>query len=189
MPRRTYNPAQRVPLDRLGALHRDYIMERATIRERIQREYEAQLQKLMILKSQAANEAIRAGVAKTDIGRAVGTSNWETINELLSLTAGDWAVKDATIPFDEYFTWEGNNIRVDWPEYQTTIETMRGNNFPVHVSGVLGMIHGEWVVWEVAPADHPDKANSDFILEAECGRPAGASLITNMEEWMKEKAR
>jgi hypothetical protein len=88
MGRRQYDADQREKLDALSAIHLQRVRQRAALRLQVEAQLRDALHGLEIRESRAANHALSLGVTKTDIGRAIGTSNWETLRKLLSLSSG-----------------------------------------------------------------------------------------------------
>lgn len=84
------NPAQQIALDRVFELHEEVITSRRLLKRRIEEEFAKQMDGLIRRRSRAANAAIAAGVPKTRVGRALGTSDWSTISDILSMTASEF---------------------------------------------------------------------------------------------------
>lgn len=95
MPRRKYDTKQSAILDALGSVHEEHIVAKARLRAEIEAAFKDRMTDYEIKKSRLMNEALGAGVAKTDIGRRIGTSNWDTLHSLLSRTADDYAAVTA----------------------------------------------------------------------------------------------
>lgn len=90
-------------LRQLTEKHAEHIMGKATIRARIEAAYESELRDMVLVKSRLANEAIALGVPKSQVSSAIGTQNWDTLTNLLSLTAGEFAEKKVErVPKFEY---------------------------------------------------------------------------------------
>jgi len=90
-------------LRQLTEKHAEHIMGKATIRARIEAAYESELRDMVLVKSRLANEAIALGVPKSQVSSAIGTQNWDTLTNLLSLTAGEFSEKKAErVPKFEY---------------------------------------------------------------------------------------
>ena len=67
----------------ISDLHNERVTKRATIRKKIQDQYDAELAHL---KDQIASQMVRAldaGTSKSQLGRLVGTTNWQTIQTYL----------------------------------------------------------------------------------------------------------
>lgn len=64
--------------------HKERIVGRAEIRARIEAEFEVQLQGIYLREAALAAEAYEKGVPKSRIGRAVGTTDWKTVEQLLA---------------------------------------------------------------------------------------------------------
>lgn len=79
------NPEQQHMIDRLSAKHREFKLAELTVRERVQQQVERELNVLLVERSQAANDALAAGVSKTRIGKAMNTSDWSTVRSVLDL--------------------------------------------------------------------------------------------------------
>lgn len=93
------NAEQQQWLDTLSRKNQQVRLHRLEARARLEKLIEQELSVLLVEQSQLANEALKAGVSKTRIGRAIGTANWDTIKEVLGLTDPSvWAVEDVTAP-------------------------------------------------------------------------------------------
>lgn len=82
-------------LTALSAAHDEKILGRSRLRSEIEAVLRDKLIELELKESRAANEALAEGLSKTAIGRAMGTSDWGTIEEVLARTAED-------VPLEEY---------------------------------------------------------------------------------------
>lgn len=91
MPKRKYDTQQQAELDLLAAIHEEKVMGRAVIRRRIEAELRDALNDLELKESAQANKCMALKVTKTDIGRAVGTANFDSINAMLARTSLDVA--------------------------------------------------------------------------------------------------
>lgn len=83
---RKYTQEQRNALQVLIALHGQKVHQKAVIRAQVEAEIAERIEKLSIKESRAASEAFELGVTKTDIGRAIGTSHWQTIQDTIMRT-------------------------------------------------------------------------------------------------------
>jgi hypothetical protein len=88
---------QKRALSKLETIHDEYMENKRNIRREIEARFEAELLKIRVRESMAANEAIRAGASLTKVGRAMGTSDWRTIQDRLALTAEEF-IKKAEVP-------------------------------------------------------------------------------------------
>lgn len=91
---RRYTPAQKAAIGLLQQVHMEKVQARATLKMQIEAAFKDSLVDIGIRESQAANAALAAGITKTDIGRAMGTANFETIKAVLARTAGDLTAAD-----------------------------------------------------------------------------------------------
>lgn len=108
---------QKRALSKLETIHDEYMDSKRNIRREIEARFEAELMKIRVRESMAANEAIKAGASLTKVGRAMGTSDWRTIQDRLALTAEEFAVKqevpswvidwDAKTGVLNWFEWDG----------------------------------------------------------------------------------
>lgn len=88
--------SQQAAVNKVRALREKRTTERQSLRERIEAEFQVQLLGLEVELSQAVNEAVvREKVPKTQVQRALGTSNWDSLQKLMSLTSGDFSGVDA----------------------------------------------------------------------------------------------
>jgi hypothetical protein len=79
------HPAQQAQLDVIASMHGRYVSERAALRRAIEAEFE---QRLAYLRAQIAVEVARGaelGISKTKLGRAMGTTDWTTIQARIDL--------------------------------------------------------------------------------------------------------
>lgn len=89
------NPQQERILDRIDELHEEVVAARRTFRKRIEEQFAKEIDGLLRKRSRAANEGLAAGIPKSRIGRALGTSDWGTITDILALTADEF---DPAVP-------------------------------------------------------------------------------------------
>lgn len=90
MPAKRKTNEQLTKLKQLSEIHTGYIVAKAEMRALIEAEFETRLRDWELKESRAMNEAKRLGIPQTDIGRAVGTSNWDTLKAKYALTAFDF---------------------------------------------------------------------------------------------------
>ena len=83
MSRRRYDATQRAALDALAAIHLEKVSSRAAMRLHLEAQLRGALNDLELRESRAANDALASNVTKTDIGRAIGTANWNTLHSVL----------------------------------------------------------------------------------------------------------
>lgn len=83
------DPRQEALLQQLMEKHHEIMTERRFGMLEAKRALEAKLEGMRREESRLANRALEAGLSKTRIGRAVGTSNWHTVAELLDLTGDE----------------------------------------------------------------------------------------------------
>jgi hypothetical protein len=103
-------------LSKLASIHDEYIDARRTIRRQIEQKYEQELFKIRMRESLAANEAKKAGASLTKIGRAIGTSDWRTIQDRLALTADDFIEKESIPSF--VFDRDAMTVTINWWEWE-----------------------------------------------------------------------
>jgi hypothetical protein len=115
MPRRKYTPSQAAALKHLESIHEAHKVAKATLRRRIEQEFADRLNDFELKKSRAMNEALDLGVAKSDMGRVLGTSHWATLNELISRTADDFKPAD----------FNSVHQALDWDEDSRTVIVTR----------------------------------------------------------------
>jgi hypothetical protein len=82
--RRPYAPHQQAALDLLAAAHLAKVKAKATLRATIEAQLASALNDLAVKESEQANRALIVGVKKADIGRAIGTTNWDTLQAVLA---------------------------------------------------------------------------------------------------------
>lgn len=156
MPRRKYTPQQAAALALIEEIHQEHVNAKATLRREIEQAFDDRMTDREIKKSLAMNAALAMGVAKTDIGRAIGTSNFETIKNLLARTAGDATLEDLVIdPLSERYTFTpatGDSgprltVTLDGAELETALRRAGWDN-PVQAAeyglGKLGTAEFEW---------------------------------------------
>lgn len=86
MPRRKYNAAQEAGLEFLASIHVKHTLARAHMRAEIERQYEVKLADFEMQKSKEMNRLLAMGVSKSDLGRSIGSQNWDTMKRLLALS-------------------------------------------------------------------------------------------------------
>lgn len=102
---------QRSALLDVERIHEEYIDARRRLRKEVEARFEADLLTIRVRESMAANKAIQLGVAKTTVGRAFGTSDFNTINERLALTAEEFAAADVSEIEDRVLEYEAGWFR------------------------------------------------------------------------------
>lgn len=117
----------------LHELHVESVTARAEIKRQIEAEYARRLEVFRLKKAELmAKGRDELGVAKAKLGRAIGTTDWKTIEEMLELgrslrpesvvSAGhfSWGFIHLVVSARQYMAW----VPVDGEEFNTTI-TMR----------------------------------------------------------------
>lgn len=84
------NEEQSRLLTLLEQKNREIKIHRLELKARLEEMLQKEASLLSVEQSQLANRAYVAGVSKTRIGRAMGTTNWNTVNDVLALTNPDW---------------------------------------------------------------------------------------------------
>ena len=69
----------------LNAQHKEEIVARAEMRAAIEAEYHLKLEGYRQRKAMLMIEALDAGIPKSQLGRAIGTTDWKTIQDMLDL--------------------------------------------------------------------------------------------------------
>lgn len=155
MANRKYDHQQQAELNLLSEMHVEHMKAKAVLRSQIQAQLTDALADMEIKKSQQANKALAAKVTKTDIGRAIGTSNWETIEAFLARTARDFTAADFD-PLNKRYTWEGERIRVTLTQDEAIEEF---SDFPAYrytnqpLSALFERVNGGWI--RVSDASEP----------------------------------
>lgn len=166
------DPTAEFALDKVRMFHEDVIAARRTLRRRIEEEFAKEIDGLLRKRSRAANEALAAGVPKTRIGRALGTSNWSTIQEILDLTrderadrrADQSAVRAPSGPWSLHRDPAGNLVGVTFHQWRsrTSKDDMTGE---VYFDTVPNRFQEGKYTWKpdqfMATDVHPD-----WLLEA-----------------------
>lgn len=81
---------QSMMLDNLRDTHAELAMKRSTLRAQVEKELESRLNAILRRRSRLANECVAAGISKTKVGRAMGTSDWKTISSILAITRDEF---------------------------------------------------------------------------------------------------
>lgn len=97
-----YTRLQELAIAEAEAVHKELVNKRATMRAEIEREYESQLAALRLQQGLLVAKGVRAGVSKTRMGRAVGTTDWKTIQELLEMGERSLPAEEV---YRERFSW------------------------------------------------------------------------------------
>lgn len=92
MGRRKYDPEVSAKLEQLAGVHKAHVIAKAELRQQIEMALRDKLGDYELRKSRLMNELATMGAAKTDLGRAIGTANWDTIQNLMARTAEDYAI-------------------------------------------------------------------------------------------------
>lgn len=75
---------QQVLLNALNAQHKEEINARAEMRAAIEAEYQTKLRDYRLRKAVLMIEGMDAGIPKSALGRAIGTTDWKTIQDMLT---------------------------------------------------------------------------------------------------------
>lgn len=75
---------QEFKLSVLRRVHEELALKRTTLRAQIEERLQDELNSVYLRRAQAASECLSAGISKTKIGRAMGTSDWKTITDILA---------------------------------------------------------------------------------------------------------
>ena len=75
MPRRKYDTKQEAGLEVLREIHVKHMLAKAHLKAEIEKQYEARLADFEMQKSKEMNRLLDMDVAKTDLGRQIGTQN------------------------------------------------------------------------------------------------------------------
>jgi len=108
MPKKIYSPAQLAHLKMVSEIHLKKVKAKALLRAEIEATLNDALNDIALEESRAANEAINAGVTRTDVGRALGTANWESIKNILARTENTFKAEDFD-PRNQKFTLNPDN--------------------------------------------------------------------------------
>lgn len=73
-------------LDTLGDKHRAFLIAKLTIEAELKNELNERLSSFRQERDTALRLAAEAGVPRTQLGKAIGTSNYRTVQEILALT-------------------------------------------------------------------------------------------------------
>lgn len=69
----------------ITAIHTEHMAQRANMRAEIERMFEEKLYNTKLEKAKLMVEGLEAGISKTKLGRLIGTSDWNTVQEMLEL--------------------------------------------------------------------------------------------------------
>lgn len=114
---RIYSENQKVILRQLRILHEEHVTARKELRQKIEEEYEQRLSDYEFQESRLMNKALRTlgptgkGIAKTDIGRAVGLANWLVLESKYALTADEFG-EILTENDPTFWVKDGNRIHL-----------------------------------------------------------------------------
>src|SRR4051812_11184516 len=87
-------------LNALGDVHKEKVNRRADMRREIEAAYEAKLYELKLQEASLMVKGLDAGLPKSVLGRAIGTTDWKTIQDMLDL--GRQMVPVVDIPRDRF---------------------------------------------------------------------------------------
>lgn len=80
------SPHAKASLDALAEKHTAYTIAKATIEAQLKQELAERLSSYKQERDMALRLACEAGVPRTQLGKAIGTSNYATVQEILALT-------------------------------------------------------------------------------------------------------
>lgn len=80
------SPVAESALKVLREQHLNYMLHKSTIEEELKKELQARLSSAKHERNVALRIAAEAGVPKTQLGKAIGTSNYRTVQEILAET-------------------------------------------------------------------------------------------------------
>jgi hypothetical protein len=80
------SPHAKASLDALSEKHLAYTIAKATIEAQLKQELAERLSSYKTERDMALRLACEAGVPRTQLGKAIGTSNYATVQEILALT-------------------------------------------------------------------------------------------------------
>jgi hypothetical protein len=80
------SPHAKASLDALAEKHTAYTIAKATIEAQLKQELAERLSSYKTERDMALRLACEAGVPRTQLGKAIGTSNYATVQEILALT-------------------------------------------------------------------------------------------------------
>lgn len=89
------SPNAETALDMLREKHIAYTIAKATIESQLKQELASRLSTIRHDRDMALRLASEAGVPKTQLGKAIGTTNYRTVQEIMALTEGVVASVDA----------------------------------------------------------------------------------------------
>lgn len=106
MGKRKYDETQQEALWRLERLHEQHIEAKITLKRKIEEEYAKRLRSFEYEESRLMNECLRlvnsrgVGISKRDIGLAVGTQHWPTLQEKYALASEDFGPRFESKKFE-----------------------------------------------------------------------------------------
>lgn len=81
------NHSAKSALDALQERHTAYMVAKATIEAELKRELETRINSIRQSRNMALRLAAEAGVPKSQLGKAIGTSNYRTVQDILDETS------------------------------------------------------------------------------------------------------
>lgn len=72
-------------LNAISAIHTERVIQRANMRAEIERMYEEKLYHFKLEEAKLMIEGLEMGISKTKLGRAIGTADWNTVQEMLEI--------------------------------------------------------------------------------------------------------
>lgn len=106
-------------LSEVASAHQREVNAKATIRNEIETQFRSALLQVRMEKSVAAWRALKAGAPKTAIGRAMGTSSFNTISSILAISADQFINVTDMPPL--VFSTELDLLTVNWWDFEGTI--------------------------------------------------------------------
>ena len=120
-------------LAELNGIHVESVTQRAEIKRQIEAEFERRLEVFKIRKAELmAKGRDELGVAKAKLGRAIGTTDWKTIEEMLELGR---SLRPESVIKGEKFSW-GTVAKYFGPETFAAWVLVDGDEFESTIANI-----------------------------------------------------
>jgi hypothetical protein len=132
-------------LDTLVERHKAYVIAKATIEAELKLELSERLSSYKTDRDIAMRLAEEAGVPRTQLGKAIGTTNYRTVQEILSNT-------------------ESLNVKDEMSDGKWSLTSLPDGTFSLSIYGMgVGAVSGEAIV-KVVNQDFEYVAGDEFVI-------------------------
>jgi hypothetical protein len=175
------SPEARFALDEVSRIHVEERLAKATVRREVEEQYRERLQGIRYRKSLAANRAVAGGVSKSAVGRALGTTSYNTVAAVLAVAA-DAVVSEP--PVFEFDVAAGVGVLFRWAFPDGVVSSQSGVPFRVVEFEDVDSFGGSMQLVKRLGVEFDYGSGSDFLsvaLSGNAGAAAAASEFLSRE--------